>query len=88
MERMRRDRSIADLNEIKKAEQERRLVPRDQVIREGHSYSATVRDRVRALPRRFLLAGILHTEHQGEGERICDEILDELVAWAEGLAKP
>src|SRR5262245_37113710 len=86
-ERARRDRTIADINEKRLAEIDRRLVPRAQVVREAVAYSRTLSERVIGLGRRLLLAGIIGGDRLAEVEGICAETLEELCAWADGYGK-
>jgi hypothetical protein len=87
-EKARKDRSIADINELRKAEMERRLVSRDQVEREGEAALRAVADGVRDFSRRLVLAGlIVSRDRQPEVDAMGDELLDRLTEWSKSLRR-
>lgn len=75
--RARRDRSLADLNELRLAERRRKLLPRDQVVRDGVAIVTASRAKLLALPRRLSQAG-LPREYEPTATEIVREALEEL----------
>ena len=79
--RDRKDRSQAELNELRLARERRELLPRDQVVRDGAAFVAAVTAKLRALPNRFVQAGLLAAEAERPAVEIVHGILGELARW-------
>jgi len=78
---IRRDESQAALNEQRLQERRKELVARDQVILAGQSYTKAWAAKVRALPRRFVEAGIITREQEAAAAGVCREVLTEIASW-------
>jgi hypothetical protein len=83
--RDRRDRSQAELNELRVEKERRVLLPRDQVVREGQRFVKAVAAKLRALPSRLVRAGIIAAAVQGAVEELIREALDEMSRWSNRL---
>jgi hypothetical protein len=79
--RARRDRSAAELNELKIAELRGALLRREDVVRDGQAFSAALRAAVLALPRRLAQAGLVAPEHTPAATALVREICEEIAAW-------
>jgi hypothetical protein len=79
--RDRKDRSQAELNELRLARERREVLPRDQVVRDGAGFIAAVTAKLRGLPNRFVQAGLLAPEAERPAVEIVHEVLGELARW-------
>ena len=79
--RAQRDRSQAELNELRLKQQRKELLPRDQVVREGKAYIVAVRAKLLALPRRMTQAGLVPAERQVALVDLIHEALEEMTQW-------
>ncbi len=80
--RERRDRSLAELNELRLQERRHELVPRDQVIREGQGVVKAVRARVLAMPRRLVQLGLVSPDQERAVTAVSREACAEMATWA------
>jgi hypothetical protein len=76
-----RDRSQAALNELRLKQQQRELLPREEVIRTGRAYIVAARAKLLALPRRMTQAGIVPPDRQGAVVDMIREALEEMARW-------
>jgi hypothetical protein len=81
-ERARRDRSTAELNELRLARERGLVVAREQVHHEARTFVTAVRARILALPRQLAQLGIIQPENQGRARAVCVEALSEMSAWS------
>jgi hypothetical protein len=79
--RARRDRSAAELNELKIAELRGALLPREAVVRDGQAFSTALRAAVLALPRRLAQAGLVTPAHEPATTALVREVCEEIAAW-------
>jgi hypothetical protein len=79
--RARRDRSAAELNELKIAELRGALLPREAVVRDGQAFSTALRAAVLALPRRLAQAGLVTPAHEPATTALVRELCEEIAAW-------
>jgi len=79
--RARRDRSAAELNELKIAELRGALLPREAVVRDGQAFSTALRAAVLALPRRLAQAGLVAPDHEPAATALVREICEEIAGW-------
>ncbi len=77
---IRRDESQAALNEQRLQERRKELVARDQVILAGQSYTKAWAAKVRAIPRRFVEAGIITREQEAAAAAVCRDILSDIAS--------
>lgn len=75
-----RDRSLAELNDLRIKREKGQLIPRQQVIAEGQAYTKAWTAMIRALPRRMAQAGLVNG-HQAQVEGFCRDILSEISRW-------
>lgn len=80
--RARRDRSAAELNELKIAELRGALLPREDVVRDGQAFAKALQARLRGLPRRLAAAGLVAREHEPAAAALVREALEEVSRWA------
>jgi hypothetical protein len=83
--RARRDRSQADLNELRLKEASRSLLKRDQVIRDGRAFVAAAKAKLLALPRRLAQAGMIALEQQPAAADMVREALEEMARWRKSI---
>jgi hypothetical protein len=83
--RARRDRSQAELNEMRLKEARRELLPREQVIRDGKAFVQAAKAKLLALPRRIAQAGLITVEQQPAAADVVREALEEMARWRKGL---
>jgi phage terminase Nu1 subunit (DNA packaging protein) len=83
--RARRDRSQAELNELRLARERRALLPRDQVAREGQAFTKAVQAKLRALPRRLVQAGLVPADRAPAVAALVQEAQDEMARWTSML---
>lgn len=79
--RARRDRSQADLNELRLMQARKELLPRDQVIRDDLAFIAAAMAKLGALPRRMVQAGIIPIEQQSAVADLIREAREEMARW-------
>jgi phage terminase Nu1 subunit (DNA packaging protein) len=79
--RDRRDRSTAELNELRLARERRAVLPRDQVVREGQAFVKAVMAKVRALPSRLVRAGVVAPAAEPTVAALLREAADEMSRW-------
>jgi hypothetical protein len=79
--RARRDRSQAELNELRLAEHRKELLPRERVVIEGQAFAKALQAKLRALPRRMVQAGIVTREHEPAAAALVREALEEISRW-------
>lgn len=83
--RDRKDRSQAELNELKLARERKLLLPREEVVREGQAYVLAVKAKLRALPSRLIRAGVMPSAAEPVAAEILREALDEMARWGSHL---
>jgi hypothetical protein len=79
--RARRDRSQADLNELRLLEARRELLKRETVVRDGKAFVAASRAKLLALPRRLVQAGLVPLDQQPAVLDLVREALEEMARW-------
>lgn len=79
--RARRDRSQADLNELRLKEARKELLPRAQIIRDGRNFIVAAKAKLLALPRRIVQAGLITQEQQAAVADLIREALEEMARW-------
>lgn len=79
--RARKDLAQAMLNELRLAKERRDLLPRQQVILQGQSYTKAWTARLRSLPRRMVQAGLITREAEPEVTALIREVLTEIASW-------
>lgn len=57
------------------------LVEQDVVVAEGRSYTKAWVARVRALPRRLVMLGIITRDQESAAKRLCYEMLTDIASW-------
>jgi hypothetical protein len=80
--RARRDRSAAELNELKIAELRGALLRREDVVADGQAFAKALQARLRGLPRRLVQAGLVAREHEQAAAALVREALEEVSRWA------
>ncbi len=83
--RDRRDRSQAELNELRLARERRQLLPREAVVSEGRAYIGAVQAKLRALTPRAVQKGIIPGKSGVKLSAIVEEAVDEMAAWRTSL---
>jgi len=79
--RARRDQSQAELNELRLAEHQRELLPRDDVVRDGQAFITAAKAKILGLPRRMVQAGQISREMQQAVAGLLLEALEEMARW-------
>jgi hypothetical protein len=80
--RDRRDKSQAELNELKLARERRTLLPREQVVQEGRSFVIAATAKIRALPRRLVQAGLIARTAEPDVAGLLSEAQQEIARWS------
>ena len=83
--RDRRDRSQAELNELRLARERRELLPRVQVVLEGQNFVKATMAKLRSLPTRMMRAGVLPPKAEPVIADILREAQEEMARWASEL---
>ena len=83
--RDRRDRSQAELNELRIDRERKLLLPREQVVREGQMQGKAVAAKLRAIPSRLERAGAIPATAQTIVDELIREALDEMSRWSNEL---
>lgn len=83
--RARRDRSQADLNELKLAREKGEVLPLEQVVREGQLYVTAVQAKLRAIPPAAVQRGLIASEQVAHLEDLVEEAVDEMSRWSTAL---
>jgi phage terminase Nu1 subunit (DNA packaging protein) len=83
--RDRRDRSQAELNELRLARERRELLPRSQVVLEGQSFVKATVAKLRSLPSRMMRAGVLPPSAEPVVVELLREAQEEMARWATEL---
>jgi hypothetical protein len=86
--RDRRDRSQAELNELRLARERGQLLPRADVIRDGARFIGAVTAKLRQLPARLARAGALQAGAERIVEEVVIEMQTEVTAWKTALDLP
>lgn len=73
-----RDRTQAQLNEIKRAMLMKTLLPRDQVLLEMQMVGKAVSARIRAMQRHLVAIGLVPAEREADLAQVIYNILEEL----------
>jgi hypothetical protein len=79
--RDRRDRSQAELNELRLSKERAELLPRDQVVREGLAYIKATMAKLRAIPPRLVRAGAIAREAEPVVASLVREAQEEMARW-------
>jgi hypothetical protein len=79
--RDRRDRSQAELNELRLARERGELLPRDQVVREGQAFVKATMAKLRALAPRLVRAGLIKRTDEGAVAALVREAQEEMSRW-------
>jgi hypothetical protein len=79
--RDRRDRSQAELNELRLARERRELLPRADVVREGVAFIAAVAAKLRALPSRLVRAGVVPATAERRVAECVADMQAEMARW-------
>jgi hypothetical protein len=80
-----RDRTQAELNELKLGRERRQLLPREQVVSEGQAYVAAVTAKLRSIPPRLVQAGAVPVESQAALVAMLEEAVSEMARWSTAL---
>lgn len=83
--RDRKDRSQAELNELRLDRERRLLLPRDQVVSEGQAYVTAVTAKLRSIPPRVVQAGLIDAALAPQVEEIVEEAISEMAGWSTSL---
>jgi len=83
--RDRRDRSQAELNELRLAKERRLLLPRKQVVDEGRGFVVATMAKLRALPTRMLRAGAIAPAAAPVVTELLRECQEEMARWNSAL---
>jgi hypothetical protein len=83
--RDRKDRSQAELNELKLARERRLLLPRKQVVDEGRAFIVATMAKLRALPTRMLRAGAIAPTAEPVVTELLRECQEEMARWNSAL---
>lgn len=81
--RSRRDRSQAELNELRLAKERGELLPRDQVVSKGQAYVSRVMAKLRSLPSRAVQEGTIMASSVAGVEALIEEAVLEMAGWTE-----
>lgn len=73
--------ATAALNEQRLQERRKELVARDQVVLAGQGYTKAWTAKVRALPRRFIEAGVITRDQEAAAATVCRDVLTEIASW-------
>lgn len=71
----------ANLNELKLAQQKGELLPRDEVIAAGQTYTKAWVAKIRALPRQMVQAGIVAKDREQRIAALLHHLLSEISRW-------
>jgi hypothetical protein len=80
-----RDRTQAELNELKLARERRQLLPRETVISEGQAYITATTAKLRSLAPRLVQAGAVPASAQATVETMLEEAVSEMARWTTAL---
>lgn len=80
-----KDRSQAELNQLRLARERRELLPRGQVISEGQSYVTAAVTKLRAVPSRLVSAGVVAADRIQDAEEAVEEAVSEMARWTSAL---
>lgn len=83
--RDRRDRSQAELNELRLARERSELLPRDQVVREGQAFIKAAMAKLRAIPPRLVRAGAIERSAEGTVTALIREAQEEIARWQNAI---
>lgn len=83
--RDRKDRSQAELNELRLARERRALLPRENVIRDGQGYIKATTANLRTIPSRAVRAGLVPAAQEADLATLIEDALRELARWKEVL---
>lgn len=78
--RERRERSQADLNELKLAQLRGELLPREQIVREGQAATISWSRQLQQLPARLVMEGLIGRDQEPAARAIVYDALRELAA--------
>lgn len=80
--RDRRDKSQAELNELRLARERRELLPRDQVVADGRQFVVAAMAKIRQLPRKLAQAGLIIRENEPAAMTLTREAQEEISRWS------
>lgn len=80
-ERARLTRAQAEKVERENLRRQGELIEREEVSRAGQAYTAAWSAKVRTIPRRMTVAGLITREQEPQVALICREILIEIAGW-------
>lgn len=79
--RDRRDRSQAELNELRLAKERAELLPRDQVVREGQAFVKAAMAKLASLPARLVRVGAIPPSAESAAADVIREAREEMGRW-------
>lgn len=71
----------ADIAALKRSTMAKELFPREQLVREGQAFVRAWMAMVRRIPRRFVNAGLVPREREGDAAGLIRDVLDEASRW-------
>lgn len=83
--RDRKDRSQAELNELRLARERREVLPRERVVAEGQAYIKASVAKIRTMPSRMVRAGLIPPASEPAVVEILREAMDEMSRWNDSL---
>lgn len=83
--RDRKDRSQAELNELRLSRERRLVLPREQVVQEGQAYITAVTAKLRSIPPRMVQAGVVTGQQAPVVEDMVEEAISEMAGWSTAL---
>jgi len=83
--RDRRDKAVAEWTELRIARERRLLLPRADVIEDGHRYIAAVQARLRAVAPRLRQEAGVDDAVAGQVEKLIEEAIQEMAGWRTSL---
>lgn len=81
----RRDRSQAELNELRLARERSLLLPREQVVSDGQAFVTAAVTKFRAVPPAAVQRGLVAPEKAVQLEDLVEEAIDEMSRWSSAL---
>lgn len=83
--RDRKDRSQAELNELRLARERKELLPREQVVLEGQAFIKATMAKLRAIPSRLVRAGVIPRTSETVVAELVREAQEEMARWQNAI---
>lgn len=80
-----RDRSQAELNQLRLARERGAVLPREQVVKEGQAYIRATMAKLRAIPSRLIRAGVIPRTSEPVLADLIREAQEEMARWQNTL---